>query len=146
MSHTKSTKEASNLTISIFFFSHVNLHTEYGLEGTVSRKGDVYGYGIMLMETFTRKKPTDETFVGEMGLKQWVANSFPHVITQVVDSNLVKLIKGEHRAAEMYCLCSVTELGLACCAMSPEERIAMNNVVARLNKIKTKFVNEIGRV
>ncbi|KAK9229204.1 hypothetical protein WN944_022163 [Citrus x changshan-huyou] len=33
---------------------------EYGREGRVSANGDVYSFGIMLMETFTGKKPTDE--------------------------------------------------------------------------------------
>ncbi|KAK9229859.1 hypothetical protein WN944_022825 [Citrus x changshan-huyou] len=43
---------------------------EYGSEGRVSTNGDVYSFGIMLMEIFTRKKPTDEIFSGEMTLKR----------------------------------------------------------------------------
>ncbi|KAL2538730.1 LRR receptor-like serine/threonine-protein kinase FLS2 [Forsythia ovata] len=33
---------------------------EYGTEGIVSTSGDVYSYGVMLLEMYTRKKPTDE--------------------------------------------------------------------------------------
>lgn len=37
-------------------------------------KGDVYSCGVMSMETYTRRKPTDETFAGEMNLKHWVTD------------------------------------------------------------------------
>ncbi|XP_044507266.1 receptor kinase-like protein Xa21 [Mangifera indica] len=61
---------------------------EYGREGKVSRKGDVYSYGIMLMETFTKKKPTNEMFTEEMSLRRWVGESLCSTVTQVVDTNL----------------------------------------------------------
>jgi LRR receptor-like serine/threonine-protein kinase FLS2 len=45
------------------------LQLECGLEGLVSTRGDVHSYGILLMGTFTRKKPTDDMLSGEMSLK-----------------------------------------------------------------------------
>ncbi|ESR40311.1 hypothetical protein CICLE_v10027121mg, partial [Citrus x clementina] len=44
---------------------------EYRIEGRVSTKADAYAYGIMLMETFSGKKPTSENFGGEMTLYCW---------------------------------------------------------------------------
>ena len=43
---------------------------EYSFEGRVSTKCDIYNYGIILLEMITRKKPTDEMFVGELGIRQ----------------------------------------------------------------------------
>ncbi|EYU37371.1 hypothetical protein MIMGU_mgv1a021333mg, partial [Erythranthe guttata] len=48
---------------------------EYGLEGLVSTRCDVYSYGVMVMETFTRKKPSDDMFDGDLTLKNWVQSS-----------------------------------------------------------------------
>ncbi|XP_028082864.1 receptor kinase-like protein Xa21 [Camellia sinensis] len=42
---------------------------EFGLEGLVSTGCDVYSYEILLMETFTRVKPTDETLFEDMTMK-----------------------------------------------------------------------------
>ncbi|KAK9181292.1 hypothetical protein WN944_024429 [Citrus x changshan-huyou] len=76
---------------------------EYGIGGEVSTKSDVYSYGIMLMETFTKKKPTDEIFVGELSLKHWVNDLLPNSLVEVVDKTL---LSGEekHSAAKEQCL------------------------------------------
>ncbi|KAK0578874.1 hypothetical protein LWI29_017618 [Acer saccharum] len=55
----------------------MNLIVEYGSQGIVSVTGDVYSFGILMMETFTRKKPTDNMFEEGMSLKLWVKEALP---------------------------------------------------------------------
>ncbi|KAJ9167172.1 hypothetical protein P3X46_021842 [Hevea brasiliensis] len=45
---------------------------EYGLGDPVSKKGDVYSYGILLLEMFTAKKPIDESFKDDLNLHTFV--------------------------------------------------------------------------
>ncbi|XP_028052026.1 probable LRR receptor-like serine/threonine-protein kinase At3g47570 [Camellia sinensis] len=70
---------------------------EYGSEGRVAAGGDTCSYGIVLLETFIRKKPTDEMFVGELSLRQWVSSSLPNNIMEVVVRNLFTTVEGERR-------------------------------------------------
>ncbi|XP_062014637.1 probable LRR receptor-like serine/threonine-protein kinase At3g47570 [Rosa rugosa] len=115
---------------------------EYGIKGIVSRRGDVYSFGIVLMETFTKRKPTDEMFGVEMSMKQWVADSlFPAGIVEVVDANLFGTEEDDDFVSKE-CLSSLMRLALVCCAESPEKRISMQDVLAMLNKIKTKFLKK----
>ncbi|KAB1202411.1 hypothetical protein CJ030_MR8G004404 [Morella rubra] len=114
---------------------------EYGLEGIVSTRGDVYSYGILLMETFTRKRPTDRMFSRGMSLKHWIEESLPISITEVSD---VDLLRNENAyVATKDCLSSVLGLALVCCADLPEQRINMTDILVRLHKVKLKFLRDV---
>ncbi|KAH9722948.1 protein kinase domain-containing protein [Citrus sinensis] len=114
---------------------------EYGSEGIVSAKCDVYSYGVLLMETFTRKRPTDEMFTGEMSLRRWVKESLPHRVSEVVDANLVR--EEQAFSAKMDCLLSIMDLALDCCMESPDKRMHMTDAAAKLKKIKVKFLDDV---
>ncbi|CAI8590983.1 unnamed protein product [Vicia faba] len=113
---------------------------EYGSKGVISVKGDVYSYGIMLMEIFTGKKPTNEMFAGELTLKTWISESMVSSVMEVVDFNLVSQQDKEIHEFLAH-VSSILALALRCCEDSPEARINMIDVTASLIKIKTLFIH-----
>ncbi|KAL7243540.1 hypothetical protein ACSBR1_015858 [Camellia fascicularis] len=112
---------------------------EYGSEGIVSPKGDVYSYGIMLMETFTMKKPTDEMFAGELSLKNWVNESLPCAVSRVIQADILGK-DNEHYNVKEHCIKSIMQLAISCCADSPGERVDIKDVLSTLEKIKVEFL------
>ncbi|KAL5775180.1 hypothetical protein ACOSP7_012737 [Xanthoceras sorbifolium] len=111
-------------------------HVKYGSEGKVSTRGDVYSYGMMLLEIFTAKKPTDEMFAKEMTLRKWVAKSLPDKLMHIIDGALLDPEEGDDLKATHTILLSIIELGLECTEELPGERLDMKEVVVKLNKIK----------
>ncbi|CAL8147226.1 unnamed protein product [Prunus armeniaca] len=101
------------------------------------------------MEIFTKRKPTDEMFVGEISLKQWIANSLLSyaMIDEVVDANLLRTEEDDDDfVSKRDCLSSIMRLALKCYAESPEEKRSIQDAVATLNKIKIKFLKGAGDV
>ncbi|PHT61042.1 hypothetical protein T459_35107 [Capsicum annuum] len=110
---------------------------EYGLDGPVSTKCDVYSYGIMLLETLTRRNPNE--FEGDLSLKQWVSYSLPEAVMDVVDANLLTST-GNRLQKELDVVASIMKVALDCCAKSPARRTNMKDVVMMLQKIKIQLL------
>ncbi|XP_040374623.1 receptor kinase-like protein Xa21 [Rosa chinensis] len=109
---------------------------EYGSAGKVSKKGDVYSFGIMLLEIMARKKPTDEMFAGEVTLRQWINVSIPDNVLEVVDAGLLSIEEGRDMNATESILVSILEIGLTCSEEVAEDRMDIKDVVPKLKKIK----------
>ncbi|XP_024028208.1 putative receptor-like protein kinase At3g47110 [Morus notabilis] len=62
---------------------------EYAMGGEPSREGDVYSYGILVLEMFTGKRPTDEIFEDDFNLHNFVAMALPERLVEIVDSSLL---------------------------------------------------------
>ena len=55
----------------------------------VSIEGDVYSFGIFLLEMFLGKRPTDEMFKDDLNLHNFVKMTLPERLPQIVDLTLL---------------------------------------------------------
>ena len=65
------------------------LIAEYGMSGETSMEGDVYSYGILLLEMFLGKRPTDEMFKNDFNLHNFAKMGLPERVVQIVDPILL---------------------------------------------------------
>ncbi|CAL4992362.1 unnamed protein product [Urochloa decumbens] len=122
---------------------------EYATSGDVSSAGDVYSFGIVLLEIILRKRPTDDMFRDGLDIARYVGLNFPNSILHVVDPDLLE----DHHVSssqqtsvavkekKMECLLAVLNVGLCCAKPSPNERMDMREVAARLHRIKESYLS-----
>ncbi|TQE13229.1 hypothetical protein C1H46_001313 [Malus baccata] len=125
---------------------------EYGMGGQVSILGDVYSFGILLLEMFTGRRPTDDMFKDGLSIHQFTAMAMPDHAIDIVDPLLLVECEDadvdgspiqERRLVE--CSVSVMQIGLSCSATSLSERMLMDVVVNKLKTIRDSYLNLRGR-
>ncbi|CAI0555055.1 unnamed protein product [Linum tenue] len=128
---------------------------EYGMGHEVSVQGDVYSYGVHLLEMFTGRKPTDEAFQEGFTIHRFVRTAISEkLVTELLDPVLLNelhiggtthnnTIPSSPKAEEI--LISILEIGVACSSDIPQERISMNEVVTRLVSSRKSFLDQSTR-
>ncbi|KAL7201516.1 hypothetical protein ACSBR1_033256 [Camellia fascicularis] len=114
---------------------------EYGMGGQVSTRADVYSYGILLLEMFTGRKPTDGLFKNDLNLHKFVKAALPGRVMEIVDQSMDSNEMAEIKSSEhSECLISIFQLGIACSAESQRERMDMREVASALVLIREGFL------
>lgn len=112
---------------------------EYGLGSKTTTKGDVYSFGILVLEMVTGKRPTNDMFVDGLNLHNWVKNSRQENVEEVVDSPMVRASQDLPRKRKKIwevSIKSLIELGLRCAQDSPSSRPNMLEAAVVLNRLK----------
>ncbi|XP_054785110.1 putative receptor-like protein kinase At3g47110 [Prosopis cineraria] len=127
---------------------------EYGISFEISTQGDVYSFGILILEMLTGRKPTDEMFKDGHDLHSYVKAAYPNNLLDIVDSALdqTRTTTGEeirmdelsllHHSNHEKTIFSLFEIGLACSVKSHNERLNMMDVTRKLNQISTCCFNK----
>ncbi|XP_028774319.1 probable LRR receptor-like serine/threonine-protein kinase At3g47570 [Neltuma alba] len=114
---------------------------EYGWGEKPSAAGDTYSFGIILLQLFSGRSPTDDHFAGGLSLTRWVQSAFPDKTLQVIDPQLLSHIFHNGLAdrgpsLQLDCVNGILGVGLSCTADSPDERLKMKDAATKLKIVR----------
>lgn len=113
-----------------------------------STSGDVYSFGILILEIFTGKRPTNEIFKDGFNLHNFVTPALAENLSEIIDPMLLQEVAGESKMwindEIKQCLVSVFQVGVVCSAEFPNERPSICDVEVQLQSIRKKLVKSRG--
>ncbi|GKD28848.1 kinase-like domain-containing protein, partial [Tanacetum coccineum] len=109
---------------------------EYGIGSEMTSSGDVYSFGILLLEVMTGKKPTDGMFNEGLSLHKFAYMALPDHAVDVIDNDAIVLQSTETNAKKVEeCLAATIKIGVSCSVDSPPQRMKIEIVVNELQRI-----------
>ncbi|GJW31976.1 kinase-like domain-containing protein [Tanacetum coccineum] len=106
---------------------------EYGMGNDMTSTGDVYSFGILLLELMTGKKPTNDMFNEGLSIHTFASMALPDHVTNVIDGDAIVLQSKEVNAKKVEeCLATTIKIGVSCSVDSPPERMKIDIVVNEL--------------
>ncbi|EEE57437.1 receptor kinase-like protein Xa21 isoform X1 [Oryza sativa Japonica Group] len=116
---------------------------EYGAGNMVSTHGDIYSYGILVLEMITGRRPTDNTCEQGFSLRKCVEMALNNRAMDILDVELVTELENAPPATSMdgpservNSLISLLKLGLLCSGEMPLSRMSTKDIIKELLVIK----------
>ncbi|CAN6195984.1 unnamed protein product [Urochloa humidicola] len=112
---------------------------EYGYGSNPTTKGDVYSFGVLVLEMVTRRKPTDDMFEAGLSLHKWVKMHYHGRADTVVDPALVRMVRDqtpEVRRMSDVAISELLELGILCTQEQASARPTMMDAADDLDRLK----------
>ncbi|GJZ04936.1 kinase-like domain-containing protein, partial [Tanacetum coccineum] len=120
---------------------------EYGLGCEMLGAGDVYSFGILLLEVMTGKKPTDDMFNEGLSIHKFASMALPDHVVDVINGDASVLQSKETNAKKVEeCLAATIKIGVSCSVDSPLQRMKIEIVVIELQRILDVLQNICGLI
>ncbi|XP_030550329.2 probable LRR receptor-like serine/threonine-protein kinase At3g47570 [Rhodamnia argentea] len=129
---------------------------EYGVGSAVSTQGDMYSFGVLILEMFTSKRPTDDMFENGLDLHRFAKEALADRVEKAIDPVLLQEIKeseqrriiapeGKNKSwcSIQECLVSIIEIGVVSSSESPRERMDIGSALTKLQGIRKKLLEYI---
>ncbi|XBH59513.1 hypothetical protein VPH35_114232 [Triticum aestivum] len=110
---------------------------EYGEGCAVSTAGDICSLGILLLEMFTGRSPTEGTFRDSLGLHKFVEDALPDRTLEIADPT-IWLHNGENNNTTML------SLGISCSKQHPRDRALTRDATREIHAIRDAYLKFIG--
>jgi serine/threonine protein kinase len=110
------------------------------LGSEISTRGDVYSFGVLLLEMLTAKRPTDKLFVNGLSLHNYVNSAFPDKINEILDPQMPREDGDVGNLCMQKYIIPLVQIGLTCSMESPKDRPGMRDICAKMMDIQEAFV------
>ncbi|GJS62868.1 leucine-rich repeat protein, partial [Tanacetum coccineum] len=118
---------------------------EYGIGSEMTSCGDIYSFGILLLEVMTGKRPTDGMFNEGLSLHKFACMALPDNAVDIIDDDTIVLQSKEANAYKLEeCLVAIIQIGVSCSVDSPPQRMKIQIVVTELQRILDVLQNIYG--
>ncbi|KAI3793208.1 hypothetical protein L1987_35823 [Smallanthus sonchifolius] len=120
---------------------------EYGVGNEMTKEGDIYSFGIVLLEMLTGRRPTDPIFQEGLNLHGYVKLALPDGLMEIIEPTLLSIHMEAANMNHGYSrdearklkrlkegMISLARIGLACSMESPTERMNTSNMVHELQR------------